>query len=87
MLAKSETNTKQTHHVSIAIIGDEQSMLQSSVLGAFERKVAKAAHGGGHTEEVFGGISIVILLGDDGQLVLPMGGGAFDALDSNRAAH
>lgn len=69
---------------TVAAIGDERSMLQSAVLGAFERNVAKTAHGGGHNAEFFGGVPIVILIGDDGQLPPTKQPGAFHALSTGR---
>lgn len=59
---------KLTCRGTAAMIGDERSLLQLAVLGAFERSVAKSANDGGHNAEFVGGESIVILIGEVKQL-------------------
>lgn len=53
---------------TVALIMDERSMITCSLLGAAERNAAECAHNGAHTDEEWGGIPIVILVGDDYQL-------------------
>lgn len=79
MTEAQKQNLFTSHRRTVAIIGDERSLLQSTVLGAFERNIAESAHGGGHSKEAFGGIPLVVLIGDDGQLP-PVEAGAFDTI-------
>lgn len=54
---------------TIAIIIDERSLINNRELGTMERKIAETIHEGGHRrEEIFGGLPILILVGDDHQL-------------------
>lgn len=85
MTAGQRQNLVASFRRTVAVIGDERSLLQSSVLGAFERNVASTAHGGGHSREAFGGIPLVVLIGDDGQLP-PVESGAFDAISGKFTA-
>ena len=59
-------------------------MLTCNVVGAAEKHAAETAHGGSHDNEDWGGIPVVIFVGDDYQLPPPTNKekGAFDLLDS-----
>ena len=47
---------------TVALIVDECSMILQQVLGAAEKHAAMTAHGGGHAQDDWGGIPIVILV-------------------------
>jgi len=83
MTEKQREKLRGLYNRTVALIGDERSLLQSGVLGAFERNISKTAHGGGHDTELFGGIPIVILIGNDGQLPPPVSPGAFESVPSS----
>jgi hypothetical protein len=51
-----------------AVFIDERSMLSQCVLGNTEMNIRNTAHGGGHKDEDWGGIPVVIIFGDDYQL-------------------
>jgi hypothetical protein len=70
--------------LTVALILDERSMFASSTSGMLEYRVAQAALGGALSEESFGGIPIVIVIGDDYQL-MPILPGAFYILDKSSA--
>ena len=57
-------------------------MYTADNLGAAERNLAATAHGGGHEGELFGGVPIFLLVGDDYQLPPPTNTqkGAFDTV-------
>ena len=82
---------RQFMNRTLAILIDERSLLSSEVLGAMERNVADTAHGGGHSHEDWGGVPIVILMGDDRQLppvrVQGKGSGAFQIFDDRARAN
>jgi hypothetical protein len=65
---------------AIAILIDECSMVGMRMLGSACFNVNECAHGGNHSEEDWGGVPIVILVGDDFQLPPPFDKGAFDIL-------
>jgi hypothetical protein len=65
---------------TVALFIDERSMVSQKILGATERNVALAAHYGLHSKEDWGGIPIVIMLGDDMQLPPVIERGAFDMM-------
>ena len=67
----------------LVLIYDERSMLTCDVIGASERHFAESTHGGGHSGEQYGGIPVVIFVGDDYQLPPPsiIHKGAFDTMN------
>ena len=72
--------------VLLALIIDERSMVNSRILGTAEQMISETIHGGGHLRsESWGGLPIVILVGDDYQLQ-GMGEGAFQALYSRNSS-
>ena len=79
---KQKETMKTDNKVDLLYILDERSMYTADDLGASERNLATTAHGGGHEGEVFGGVPIFILIGDDYQLPPPTNTqkGAFDVL-------
>ena len=79
---KQKETMKTDNKVALLYILDERSMYTADNLGASERNLATTAHGGGHEGEVFGGVPIFILIGDDYQLPPPTNTqkGAFDVL-------
>ena len=62
---------------TLVVIIDERSMVSLKQLGAIERNIAETCHGGGHSEEMWGGIPVVLLVGDDYQLPAVMAHSAF----------
>jgi hypothetical protein len=70
---------------ALVIVVDERGMLTGDTVGAAERNTASVTHGGGHEAEDFGGIPIVIFVGDDYQVPPPTNTqkGAFDSLSGN----
>jgi hypothetical protein len=64
---------------TIAVFLDERSMISQNVLGKSEENVRITAHGGGHENEDWGGIPVVVLFGDDYQLIPPCEVGAIDS--------
>ena len=52
----------------LCLIIDERSMLSSKVLGAAEKNIRKTVYNGQNSQEIWGGIPVVIMLGDDYQL-------------------
>jgi hypothetical protein len=47
-------------------------MISQRVLRSTEMNVRATAHGGGHENEDWGGIPVIVLFGDDYQLTPPM---------------
>ena len=64
---------------TIVIIIDERSMMDATVLGIIQYYMKKCAHGGKQKDHPWGGIPIIIFVGDDYQLP-PIIAGAFYAL-------
>ena len=67
---------------TLIIIIDERSMLDATALGIIKHYMRKCAHGGQKRKHPWGGIPIIILVGDDYQLP-PIMPGAFQALHAN----
>ena len=53
---------------TLCLIIDERSMLSSKVFGAAERNIRTAVYNGQNSQEVWGGVPVVLLFGDDYQL-------------------
>ena len=66
---------------TVALIFDERSMISQDVLGASEEHVATTAHNMNHDQENWGGIPIIIMVGDDYQLPPTNSPGAFDTMN------
>eukprot|EP00978_Attheya_sp_CCMP212_P006515 scaffold15011_cov59-Attheya_sp.AAC.5 len=67
---KCKGMVKQYKH-TLGVIIDERSLLSCSVLGATEKHLSMTMHGGSHENEDWGGLPIVVLIGDDYQLPPP----------------
>jgi hypothetical protein len=67
---------------TVAIVIDERSMLEADKFGCVKHYMDECAHGG-ITNKDWGGVPIVILVGDDYQIP-PIGYGAFYALEPNQ---
>ena len=77
----------QKYRHTLALFVDERSLLSSETLGNMETNASRVVHGGSHANEDWGGIPIVILMGDDRQIP-PVrtglrGRGAFQILQSH----
>ena len=64
----------------IMLIGDERSLIAASLLGCIEHTCRLTAHHGQNSNKPWGGIPVVILMGDDGQLP-SVNKGAFAAIN------
>ena len=66
----------------LLLVYDERSMLTCDVVGASERNISLSTHGGDHSSKIFGGIPVVLFVGDDYQLPPPTNvqKGAFDTM-------
>ncbi len=66
----------------LCLIIDEQSMLSSKVLAAAERNVRHSVYKGQNSGEIWGGVPVVLLFGDDYQLfaVIKEHGGQDDSI-------
>jgi PIF1-like helicase len=76
------TRTKliQKFKTTLALIIDERSLVSSRLLGTAESMASETMHGGCyHQDESWGGVPVVIMVGDDYQLP-GIGEGAFTAL-------
>jgi hypothetical protein len=62
---------------TLVILIDERSLVGQLLLGKAEINASQCAHGYGHSEEDWGGIPIVIIMGDDYQLPPVLTQGAF----------
>ena len=87
---KRDKMTRRMRH-TVAILIDERSMLSAELLGAVERNIALTCHGGNKYKEKWGGVPIVLLIGDDYQLppvqIMGKGKGAFHALEYKPSKH
>ena len=84
-------NLKRVLLRTLVLLIDERSMLSSMVLGAAEKNAALGAHGGVHEADDWGGIPVVVFVGDDFQIppVESRGGsgkGAFRLMAGDRRA-
>lgn len=69
MPAKARKELIKKFKTLLALIIDERSLVSSKVLGTAERKLAETIFGGGHNRDCsWGGLPIVIIVGDDYQL-------------------
>ena len=66
--AAREKLKRQLEHLLILII-DERSMINSKVLAAAERNTRHCIYNGQNSTELWGGLPVVILFGDDYQLM------------------
>jgi AAA domain len=67
-------------NMTVCLIIDERSMVEADKLGCVQHYMSKRGHGGRRKGTKWGGIPIVILVGDDYQIP-SIGYGAFYALD------
>ena len=71
----------------LVLIVDERSMLSSQLLGKCERNIRDTIYGGSCKDHEFGGIPVVILIGDDFQfppvVFKGKGAGAFKVYDKS----
>jgi len=65
---EKQERLKQTLLRTLVLIIDERSLVSMELLGSAKRNVQTCAHGGTNSERDWGGIPIVIALGDDHQL-------------------
>jgi hypothetical protein len=81
---KTIRRLKQSNKRTLVVLVDERSMLTADVTGAAERNSAMTVHNGSHDSEDWGGIPVVIFIGDDYQLPPPTNRekGAFDTMDT-----
>ena len=70
----------------LMLIGDERSLLGAGLLGIIESTCRQTAHNATNTDKPWGGIPVVILMGDDGQLP-SVQKGAFCALNPPASTH
>jgi len=85
MSEATRENLTRRMRYTVALIFDERSMISAELLGAVERNVASTCHGGNKSKSIWGGIPVVLLIGDDYQLppviMMGKGRGAFHAID------
>ena len=68
MSGLTQEKLRQSLQTTVALLIDERSMVDSKLLGVLEARVAATAHECCHQRKSWGGIPIVMLLGDDYQL-------------------
>ena len=66
--AEKQERLKETLLRTLVLIIDERSLVSMELLGSAKRNVESCAHGGTNRDRDWGGIPIVIALGDDHQL-------------------
>ena len=70
----------------MVLITDERSMISSQLLAATERNIRENVLGGISGTKCFGGVPVVMLIGDDNQLppvsIMGQGKGAFCVFDN-----
>ena len=66
--AEKQERLKETLLRTLVLITDERSLVSMELLGSAKRNVESCAHGGTNRDRDWGGIPIVIALGDDHQL-------------------
>ena len=75
-LSKDKRNELIINHKRIILfIVDERSMISSEILGACQKNIADTVYGGTSGHKEFGGIPVVMLVGDDNQLPPVIRGG------------
>ena len=75
---KSKDRLKKQLQRLLCLIIDERSMISSKVLAAAERNTRQCIYDGHNSGEVWGGLPVVLLFGDDYQL-MPIGEGAIQS--------
>ena len=63
------------------LIIDERSMISSNVLAAAKRNTCECIYKGQNTSEIWGGLPVVLLFGDDYQLMPVDKNGAINGYD------
>ena len=66
------------------LIIDEQSMISSKLLAAAERNTRECIYGGHNSKELWGGLPVVLLFGDDYQLMPVQQHGAIHGCDKRQ---
>jgi hypothetical protein len=72
---------------TLAVFIDERGLVGQPLLGAAETHVSQTAHGYGHDYEDWGGIPVVVIIGDDYQLPPVLAPGAFNSFTATHQSH
>ena len=80
---KSKDRLKKQLQRLLCLIIDERSMISSKVLAAAERNTRQCIYDGHNSGEVWGGLPVVLLFGDDYQL-MPIGEGAIQSFSKRK---
>ena len=85
--ADKEQRLKSTFRNVIMQVIDERSMISAVDMAKINEHAKKVVHQGTHPNEDFGGIPIVLLVGDDYQLppIMPGAASAFNNIKSNKS--